>query len=376
MTYPLRQLADVFGAPGPWSTAYVDARHDTEDAPHAGQLRWRAVRQALTDRGAPEEDLAALDAAVAAPTEIGGEACRYLLAGQGRVVLDEVMPGAPVGPDVAVHGALPDVLPLVLHRLHEVPYVVVEAGREGAHVSAHCASRPTTVAEHDVAGETDRMRKVQAGGWSHRRYQQHAEEVWARNAAAVAEDVARTVQQTGADVVVLAGDVRARELLTDSLPPGVRSLLVQVDVHTRAPGADHGALDSALHEHLDDKAEAEERHLLDRLATKAGEGQRTSAVGLGATVDALRQGQVETLLLDPAALDGRHLLALEAAPWVAIAPDEATGAEVLAEVPATQALLRAGALTDADVLVVDAERLARPDGVAALLRWPVGPGAS
>jgi hypothetical protein len=123
-------------------------------------------------------------------------------------------------------------------------------------------------------------------------------------------------------------------------------------------------------------AEAEERHLLDRLARKAGEGQRTSAAGLGATVDALRQGQVETLLLDPAALDGRDLLALDAAPWVAMAPEEATGAEVLADVPATQALLRAGALTDADVLVVDAERLARPDGVAALLRWPVGPGMS
>lgn len=373
MSYPLRQLADVFRAPGPWTCVYFDARHDTEDASRVRELGWRAMRESAAEQGAPEEDLAVLDGPATAPTQVGGPVCRYVLAGHGRVVLDEVLPGVPVRPDHAVHGTVPEVLPLVLHRSHDLPYVVVEAGREGADVSVHRASRPTAVSEHEVHGESNRLTKVQAGGWSHRRYQQHAEEVWARNAAALSTDLERTVRDAGARVVVLAGDVRAREKLTDSISSDVKDMLLEVDAHTRAAGSDQHTLDEAVHRHLESLAEAEERQALDRLATKAGDGQRTSAVGLGATVDALRQGQVATLLLDPAVMSDRTLLALDAAPWVATGPEEATGSEVVAEVPATSALLRAGAMTDADVLVVEADRLERSDGVAGLLRWPVGP---
>jgi hypothetical protein len=373
VSFPLRQLSEVFGAPGPWTTVYVDARHDTEDAARVAELTWRELRESLTKQGAPEDDLTALDAVIAAPSDVGGAACRYLLAGHGRVVRDEVMPGSPVRSDLAAHSQLPDVLPLVLHRSNDMPYVVVEAARDGANVSVRRASRSRALAEHAVRGQRQSLTKVQAGGWSHRRYQQHAEEVWAHNAAAVAQDVDRIVREAGIEMVVVSGDVRAREKLIGSLSPQSVDKLVEVDVHTRASGADHQALDDVLAERMDQLSETEERQALDRLATKAGDGQRASAGGLGATVDAFRQGQVQTLLLDPTALEDRHLLALDAAPWVALASDEVTGADVLAEAPATSALLRAGALTDAVVLFVEAERLARDDGVAALLRWPVGP---
>lgn len=376
MSFSLRQLASVFGAPGPWTTVYFDARHDTEDAAHIRELTWRALRDRLSEQAAPTDDLAALDEAVAAPTDVGGPVCRYVLAGNGRVVLDEVVPGTPVGPDAATHGPVPDVLPLVLHRSHDVPYLVVEAGRDGASVTAYRASRPTALAEHEVHGEDHHLTKVQAGGWSQRRYQQHAEEVWQRNAGAVADEVDRTIHETSAAFVVLTGDVRAREKITERLSADATRLLVQVDAHTRADGAGHQALDEAVHERLEELADSEELEALDRLASRAGDADRLSTEGLGATVEALQQGQVETLLLDPAALGDRQSLALDAAPWVALAPEEAIGTDVLAEVPAVAALLRACAMTDAQLLVVDAERLPRPDGVAALLRWPVGPASS
>lgn len=114
---------------------------------------------------------------------------------------------------------------------------------------------------------------------------------------------------------------------------------------------------------------------MDQLALQEGQANPESATGMGAVVQALQQAQVDTLILNDTALEDRHLLALGAEPWLATAEEQALGADVLGQVPASSALLRAAALTDANLLLV-------PDGVlpggadlAALLRWPVGPEA-
>ena len=69
-------------------------------------------------------------------------------------------------------------------------------------------------------------------------------------------------------------------------------------------------------------------------------------------------------------------------PWVAAAPEEALGVEVIGPVDAALALVRAALLTDARVLCTDSRTA--PDGedvvalpheadAAALLRWRTGP---
>lgn len=58
---------------------------------------------------------------------------------------------------------------------------------------------------------------------------------------------------------------------------------------------------------------------------------------------------------------------------MATAPEEAPGAEVLAELPAASALARAALLTDARVVIASAGALPGDTGLGALRRWPVGP---
>lgn len=90
-------------------------------------------------------------------------------------------------------------------------------------------------------------------------------------------------------------------------------------------------------------------------------------------VSALQQAQAAVVTLDAAALADRTLLALDAAPWVATAPEQAAGASVLGPVPAVCALVRAIVLTDAELVLVNAASLPSGAPASALLRWPVGP---
>jgi hypothetical protein len=65
---------EVATAPGPFASVYLDASHDTEDAAKVAELRRRGLRDQLADQGAPEETLAALDAAVSAADPPAGKA--------------------------------------------------------------------------------------------------------------------------------------------------------------------------------------------------------------------------------------------------------------------------------------------------------------
>jgi hypothetical protein len=69
----------------------------------------------------------------------------------------------------------------------------------------------------------------------------------------------------------------------------------------------------------------------------------------------------------------RSAIALDAAPWIASAPEQDFGAGELGVVPASVAIGRAAVLTDARVIVVSPGELPDDAPAAALLRWPVGP---
>src|SRR5262249_60119159 len=60
------------------------------------------------------------------------------------------------------------------------------------------------------------------GGWSQPRYQRRAEDSWQHNAAAVAQVVTRALRDLRAGLLLVAGDVRAVQLLRDHLPPALR----------------------------------------------------------------------------------------------------------------------------------------------------------
>lgn len=370
MSYPLRRLAEIFRQPGPWATVQLDVSRDVQPAAQTIELRWRGLREDLAAQGAPDDFLDAVEDALRSPAEASVVACRYLLVSEDGVVVDEILHRSGSCDNEATFAELPYTAALVAGGAHDLPYLVVEAARDGARVTAFRASgRPVIV--HEVIGEDVHLSKSPGGGWAHRRFQQTTEEVWRRNAQEVAEDVERARKQASAQLIVLSGDVRAREQLAAQLPEEARSQLVELDVHTRADGSDGSAVQEAVADQLAEIADQERRRAADRF----GEGKRSglAVAGVGETVHALRQAQVDVLLVDFAKLGDRTLLVLRSEPWLATAPEGVTGTEVLSEAPAAEALIRAGALTDALLLPMGTEEIGAQDGVAALLRWPAGP---
>lgn len=365
-------LSEVIARPGPWTTLFFDASTGTVDRLHAADVRPDNVRAELLEKGASRQIADAAAAAADVVEGATGPVSRFLLLCGEEVVVDEVLPGPPAVPELVAHGRVPDLVPLLRQRPAQFEIVVAEVGRDGGEVRLQRASRDGSVEEHAIAGETEDISKVPSGGWSQARWQRHTEEVWRRNTEEVAERINRLVEDRPVHLVVLAGDMRARTMLTDQLSERARGLLSVVESNTRGSG-DGDSLEREVERHVAELVAHRQQELLDRLESQIGRTDGTATFGTRATVKALQRAQVETLLISGAEDDGQGttLLALGDEPWVALHESDALGVEVLAEVPAVVAAVRAAELTGAHTVWVPAGAL--PDGVrgSALLRWPM-----
>lgn len=366
-------IAELLSADGPWTTAYVDGAGPEPQVVEGA--RRRSIGERIVATGAPEADAGALTDALESPAQVPAPSARMLFARHGEVVLDETFESARLGPERFEHGALPALLPLLRHRAAQLRYLVIETGRAGADIRLERAGRTDGTSE-EVEGETNNLSKVQTGGLSHARYQRHAEEVWKQNQSDVADAVENIVRERHPAFIVLAGDVRARQLLREQLS-GHASVVdvIETDAHTRPDGADSGALDDAVEEAL---AAAHHRRLSDiRDRAAAGDGA-AGAFGVDDVIAALQQARVETLVLDARlAEDDRTIIALRSAPWVALGGADSFGVAQLGEVPLAEGLIRAAVMADAEVMFVehepdadDAPRSEEPvEEPFAALRW-------
>jgi hypothetical protein len=333
------------------------------------------IRAELEAQGAGPEDLDAMEQALRPAEGEPSPVARFVLVRQGSVELDELLPGALVMPQSATAGPIPDLLPLIQHRPEVFPYVVAEVSRDNGEIRLHHAGTTAPATIEEVQGSSEHLHKFSGGGWSQLRFQHHTEEIWRRNADEVAAQIDRVVSSSGAKLVVLSGDIRARGLVQDQLSKAAQELVRVVDSHTHTAGADPDALTDDIRQSVAERWASEQQEILERLATQEGQANPESATGIGPVVHALQQAQVEVLILAADALSGRTFLALDAEPWVATAEEEALGAGLLGPVPAAAALLRAAALTDAKVLLVPGAVLPQGLDIAALLRWQSGPEA-
>ena len=375
MTESLHKYADLYRQEGPWSLAYTDAGTGTVDGLEAADVRPGNIREALAEKGASPEDQEAMETAVLPAAGLPAPVSRFVLVRHGTVVLNEVLPGQLVVPEQVSVDPIPDLLPLLKHRPEEIPYIVAEVSREAAEIRLEYVGRPGPATVQAIEGSEEDIRKLPGGGWAHDKQQRRTEESWRRNADEVASEIDRIVDSSGARLIVLAGDVRARGLVQDQLAEAHKKLVSMLDSHTHTGGSHHEGFEDQVQERLALLWAAEQEDIMDRLALQEGQANPESAVGIGAVVHALQQAQVELLILNDNQLSDRQLLALGAEPWVASAEEQALGAEVLGKVPAPAALLRAAALTDAKLLLVPDGVLPGGADVAALLRWPTGPEA-
>ena len=364
-------ITDLLRRQGPWTVAYVDGPGPEPQV--VEEKKQDAVRRSLEDSGASDADAEAIASALRSGTGLPSPSARYLVAKDGRIVLDAALDGARHGAEIVAHSPVPPLLPLLSHQGADVEYLVVETGREGAQLRWERAGRSAAPAL-DVEGRDDALPKVQAGGWSHAKHQRTSEQIWKLNQREVAEAVDRTVREVRPAFIAIAGDVRARQLLLAELAEESRAIAVEVDAHTRAAGSDDTALESAIDEELDQLETDDVSDARDRAQTDHG---RRGADGIPAVMKVLQEAAVDTLVLDERLWDDdRTLDALTDIPWVD--DGDRLGVGSLGRIPAADALARAALLTDARVLV-EQDAFDEPDEEReqravreplAVLRWP------
>lgn len=362
---------------GTWAWAYADVSGNVEDPRRQAALRLRGIEEALRAQGASDDVVALVAEEFEQEPGVRSPVTRYVLVHDGDLVLSEVLPGHLHGTGSVGVGAVPDLVPLVAHRPVDLPFLVVHAGKEGgAFRTYRLGHAPVDAAgaEQQVQGRNDTLHYAKAGtGWKQPHWQQHTEEIWKQNSSEVAAAVDGAVRTLRPGLVVVSGDVTARELLVRGLSAETRAV---TSVFPGDPRADT-ASEQAFVEHVETalaRVVASRRHdLEDLLRTHVGRGDNLAVTGLGAVVGALQQAQGSVVALDAVAIGERTLLALAGAPWVATAPEQAAGTPVVGAVPAVCALVRAAVLTDAELVLVNAASLPGGVAAAALLRWPVGP---
>lgn len=358
-------LRPLYDRPGPWCSVYLDASRDTQDSRPALDLRWRSLHGQLIEQGAEPETVNALDRVVRGHDPLPGDYGLAVFATRGRVVLSEYL-SAPPYKDQASHAPLPHTMPLVAQRGEQVAWVRVLADRTGADAMSVSAGGVPRRA-HVEGRQSYPLRRVGPGAWAQSRYQRAAMEAWHHNAGDAAAATAELAEKVGAEVVVVAGDIRATGMIAAQLPERWQDLVVRTDAGSRAGGADPAAMDDLTVQAIAEVADRRVTAALDRFGMQEDVGG-----GLDAVVAALQRNQVDTMLIvdDPSSTD--HL-------WVGPAPTEiATDPGQLAamsvddpqRVRADAALVRALVGTDAELTVLGRDEAPDlTDGIGAVLRY-------
>lgn len=356
------ELADLAASPGPYASVYLTTEAAVENAGPRVEQRWKTVRASLAQDGADEQVLAAVDGVVPG-SHLQGQALAVIADTTGVRHVEhhpEPLPG-----DIARWGALPSLLPLLEWRQVSPPHVVVIADRQGADLVAVRRDGPDL--RREVGGDDYPLRKVGPGGWSQRRFQQRAENTWEDNADDVAEQLVELVDRVHARLVVLAGDVRALQMLRDAVPDRVAALLSDVGGGRSADGSGP-AIETEVDRVVRERVAEHTAEVLEKFAEERG--QRDRAVeGAAATLGALALGQVEGLLVDAAL--GAHSAWFGPEPLhVGASRDDlaAMGVEAPERAPLVDVVIRAALGGGAGVRIVPSES-APEGGLGALLRW-------
>jgi hypothetical protein len=248
-----------------------------------------------------------------------------------------------------------------------VPHVVALVDRTGADITVS-AVPGQAIEEDEVAGDTFQIRKFSGGGWSHHRYQHNAEDKWVHNADEVAGSIGSMARRLRPRFVLVAGDVRARQILTDRASDSWKDLIVSMDEGGRAAGADREPVTRREAELVAELEARDDAELVEKLGAASAHG--LSVTGTASVVEALRKGQVETLLLadepdDEQLLVGGSPLEL----GVDRGDMSALGVAEPQAVPGDRALVAAAVASDAAVAVLPRAALPGDIPVAAILRY-------
>lgn len=343
-TSNLRRLT---GTTGPYVSIYFDDSHNTEDAAKRIELTWADLREQARDAGAGDAAVRALDDAMLDAPPAKGNSGRALVAAGDRVVVDERLADPPQ-PVVRV-SQRPYLVPLFTGHKRREPVVVVVADSIGAEITV--VDRHGRRHVHEAGGRDHPVHKVRGGGSAHRSIQSHAEETIEANIHDVAAETTGAVRENGARVLVLAGEVTARAGVRDALPDDVSRVAVFARGRT--------VPDEELRDLIDEVETAERDTVIERFQAENGRTDGLAVLGVEAVTAALREANVETLLVgDP---EPRKVRIGDDPTQIDLETLSGTTAEADEAIPYAAILSGAG-------VVVTGDDLALEDGFAAILR--------
>ncbi|MFC5818417.1 Vms1/Ankzf1 family peptidyl-tRNA hydrolase [Nonomuraea sp. NPDC050478] len=331
-------IRPLYERPGPYASVYVGGLTARDRS-----ALWTSLCDELERAGGTESE--ALREEVLSPGP-----GRAVFAVHGDVVLSEPLPEAPR--PLAAFSPLPLVTPMLMQRGERVPHLRVIIDHAGADVSVHGNGSPRKTT---VEAEEWPLQKTAQGGFSQRHYEKAVEETWEKNAVAVAQEVDEQVRRTDAQLVLVAGEPHSRSLLCDHLGPRSTGRIQMLERgHRNATGGFEQDVETALGGWLDDRrAELLNRH-----------GEQDGPTGVARVAQALREGRVHALLM-PGELP-RTVWIGEGATQVSRDAGELRtwGVEHPVQERADSALVRAAAMTDAEIWFTD-----QVEDVAAVLRY-------
>jgi hypothetical protein len=345
-------------------SVYQRLERAVEHASQQNQTAWRDQRDRLCDDGAPDPALDAIDELIP-EAHHWGRTLAAIADGDGLVHVS--FHCEELGADLARVEPLPCLAPLVRLVQADVPHVRARVDRVSAEVDA-VAGKQVFEHERTLDDHGGLIRRTRPGGWSQRRYQQRAENLWAEHGREFAETIVEAVDEVGARFVALAGDVRAVQLTRDALPERVR------DIVREAPGSLHpdGSEErfaAEIDRLIEEVQIADSTAALALLAQEVGQRDR-GAVGPAQVFAALARSQVDTLLLGEDADDDRRAWFGDDPDLVALDDQTLVELGVVVPVPgrAVDVAIRAAIGTGAGIRVVPSGSLV--DGFAAVLRFP------
>ncbi len=353
-----QDVQDFIVLDGPFASVALDSPSAVDDATDQFMLRWRNARRDLEEAEFPPGELDRMDETVAGLNHREGAAL-VLLHAPGAPSFVEHLDVAIRHP-LAVVDSLPRIGPVLESRQLAVPHLMVVTDRAGADIVGFGDAEPVVVG---VEGETLHLHKGHPGGWSQRRFQQRAENQWESNAHEVADEVANLARRLDARLITIAGDVRAVTFLMEHLPSDAAELAQILDGQSPDLIAEETVRAVAT------LVARDTRNLLEEFREEHGQGR--AATGATATLVALAQGRVGTLLVHDDPGDERRARFERDGIWCAVGAPTAT--EPAPAVPTIEGRLidvaiHSAMLGDADVRFVP-EHGPTDEGLGALLRW-------
>ena len=142
------------------------------------------------------------------------------------------------------------------------------------------------------------MHKPVTAGWNgYGDFQRTTDEAIRMNCRAIADQLTRLVDEADPEVVFLCGEVRSRSDVVAELPERVAQRVSQLHAETRKSGIDSDEICQLTAAEFARRHRIEMTDIADRFEAEIGRDSGLAAEGLAAVCAALRDGDVDTLIV-------------------------------------------------------------------------------